>query len=59
MFIHSLRMIDLWQCFFIIISVLLKFVVKDRGLYQQMIVACLLYFMESHMLAMLFSGMPT
>jgi hypothetical protein len=50
MLLHTIRMIDMWQCVFIIVLVLMKSVIKERNLFQEIIVACIVYYMQSHAL---------
>ena len=59
MLIHSLRMMDLGQCFFIAISILIKSMIKGRNVFQEMAVACLIYLIQNHMLALISGGIPT
>jgi hypothetical protein len=58
MLIHSIRMIDLGQCFFIAICILIKSMIKDRNVFQEMTVACFIYLIQSHMLALFSSSIP-
>lgn len=59
MLIHSIRMVDLGQCFFIALCILIKSMIKDRNVFQEMTVACLIYLIQSHMLALLSGSMQT
>jgi hypothetical protein len=52
-------MVDLGQCFFIALCILIKSMIKDRNVFQEMTVACLIYLIQSHMLALLSGSMQT
>ena len=56
MLIPSIGMMDLGQCFFIAICILIKSMIKDRNVFQEMTVVCLIYLIQSHMLALLSDG---
>ncbi len=59
MLIPSIRMLDIGQCLFIAISILIKSMIKDRNVFQEMTVACLIYLIQSHMLVLLSGSMQT
>ncbi|THE46747.1 hypothetical protein EAI35_23120 [Enterobacter bugandensis] len=59
MLIPSIRMLDVGQCLFIAISILIKSMIKDRNVFQEMTVACLIYLIQSHMLVLLSGSMQT
>ncbi len=53
MLFHILKIADLGQIFFLIIFTLMKSLIKDKNLYHEIIITCLLYFIESHMMELL------
>ncbi len=54
MFFHCIKLVDLGQCLFLIIFILMKSLIKDKGVYYEVIVTCLIYFIESHMIDLLY-----
>lgn len=53
MFFHCIKIVDFGQCLFLIIFILMKSSIKDKGVYYEVVVTCLIYFIESHMIDLL------
>ncbi|PKB89452.1 hypothetical protein A8A01_15160 [Ewingella americana] len=53
MLFHCIRIVDIGQCFFLIMFIFMKSLIKDKGMYQEIIITCLIYFIESHMVELL------
>lgn len=53
MLFHCIKIVDIGQCFFLVVFILMKSLIKDKGLYHEIIITCLIYFIESHMMELL------
>jgi hypothetical protein len=57
MLFHVIKVVDIAQCFFLVACIMMKSLIKDKGLYHEMIITCLVYFIESHMMELLSRSM--
>jgi hypothetical protein len=53
MLYHGIRIMDVWQCIFITICILMKAVIKDRNMYHEIIAACIIYLIQQNVMALI------
>jgi hypothetical protein len=53
MLFHYIKIVEIVHCFFLIIFIPMKSLIKDKGLYHEIIITCLIYLIESHMMELL------